>query len=161
MPYLPSRIRLVTVPLLALCATQTARAQAGNSGDVATPCHQTARPEQAERAMHVLATSDATLQESLRSIGVAPQSPSAVRGVLRSTPACARLRASLRKAVRDTDMPAEGLKDAPLSFLELGDYYGVIVTSARLPVNGLRRAGAAPLYLFDRHSMAFVARLAL
>ncbi len=63
--------------------------------------------------------------------------------------------------IRAADMPAEGLTDPRLSFLELGQYYGVIVTSGRKPASGLRRAGAAPLYLFDRRNVEFVARLAL
>lgn len=143
------------------CATTSAHAQVSRSSEVAQPCSQVARPEQADRAMQLLASTNAGVREGLGSIGVTPQLANAPRGVLRSTPACARLRASLRKSIRESDTPPEGLRQAPLSFLELGDYYGVIVTSGSKPANGLRRAGVAPLYLFDRNTMEYVARLAL
>jgi hypothetical protein len=138
-----------------------AHAQVHRSANVAMPCRQIESREQVDRAMQMLASNNASLIEGLRSIGVTPQPADAPGGVLRSASACARLRASLRKVIRDADMPAEGLTDAPLSFLELGQYYGVIVTSGRKAASGLRRAGAAPLYLFDRRNVEFIARLAL
>jgi hypothetical protein len=154
--------RCSAIALLALLfVSATAGAQDTLDARSAVPCRGTERPEQADRAFGVLTSADPDTREALASVGIATQSPSAPHGVLRATSACARLRAALRKNLRPADEPAEGLKEADLSFVELGDYYGVIVVPTTPPANGLRRAGPAPLYIFDKEKIAFVARLAL
>ena len=55
------------------CATTSAHAQVSRSSEVAQPCSQVARPEQADRAMQLLASTNAGVREGLGSIGVTPK----------------------------------------------------------------------------------------
>ena len=109
MTFKPSHLAQALGVALLFGAAPGARAQVNHSVDVAMPCQQIASPEQADRAMQILASHSVSLDEALRSIGVTPQPSDAPRAVIRSTPTCARLRASLRKVIRDADMPLEGL----------------------------------------------------
>lgn len=144
-------MRILAVVVLFTGATTRAQAQDG-------PCGSDQLPRAAEEVFTRFFASDDTLMKMARDPrGIAKQSPTAPHGVLLTPNLCARLRTALVDHLGLKGQKNAQLKSGTIrvSMFEFGDYLGAWVHWP--PRNGIVIRGRAPLHLFRRSDLQYVA----